>query len=155
MQICTYPRRDLCLALTPPHLLSIYPFLSFLRALFVLAPSCHRATPEPRTNNQVDVEQRTSLSLTPSLSLSSSIIVPFSHPASPFLSIHVCKSLRRLYVLYVHRPTYLHDNIIPFLAYVEIGYPFSFLVLRRFGYHTSSMLVSNSSYFVIFLRVPF
>lgn len=42
---------------------------------FVLVPSYHRATPESRTNNQVDVEQRTSFpfSLFLSLSFSSSI----------------------------------------------------------------------------------
>lgn len=127
LQICTYPLRDLCLALTTPHLLYLL-FLSLLRALFVLAPSCHRATPEPRTNNQVDVEQRTFFSF--SFSLSSSI---FACPSlisylrfCPYMYVNHYGGC----VCYIYAVRRICITILFHSWHTWIGYPFSFLVLR-------------------------
>lgn len=69
LQICTYPRCDLC----PPLSCSTFHLSRFLAALLVIVFSCHRATPQvSNENNQVDVERRAS----------SSIFYPF-FPHSP------------------------------------------------------------------------
>jgi len=64
------------------------------------------------------VEQRASRAL--SFSIRPRRFPPGSR-TSPFLSTRVCKSLQRRCVrtVYMRRRMYLHDNIIPFLAYVD------------------------------------
>jgi len=86
------------------------------------APLSHLMSPSPRlrTNNQVDVEQRASRALSFS-------IRPRCFPPSRLSRLYL-RFCPRVYVnhcsgavcvLYIRRRMYLHDNIIPFLAYVD------------------------------------
>lgn len=145
LQICTYPRR----AIYACSLLSLVPPLPTIS----LVSSCSRTllpsgnlpspSPRPRTNNQVDVKQRTSLSLSPFLCSSHLRFCPcvyVNHYVAAVCAICTTSDIFAWQYYFWH---------------TWIGYPFSPLILTgrmRFRYHNFNALVSSSSYFVVFLE---
>lgn len=148
LQICTYPRRDLCLRFCPTSssrrvcVSSAYSYLFFVPSLrsHPLATTGHPDPPAPRilplpssrsrTNNQVHRCGAAHISVSFSIAPHFSLSLSGRSRISPFLSTRVCKSLQRLCVLYIRRRMYLHDNIIPFLAYVDWLFFLSLTVLE-------------------------
>lgn len=125
LQICTYPRRDLCpllLFLRPAPAISLVFFFFVLLATTLSLPGLSQAS-----NNQVDVEQRASL-IPPPLYLLHLFYFLLSYLVSPFLSARTYVNHRSERTLYARHRIYLHDNIISFLAYTRTGYPFSLLI---------------------------